>query len=221
MLLHDVRSPLNSLIGYIELLLNSTFGELNEGQANILEKVMDLGDSTLDMLEDLNELYRDLQYADFPQLHNFNFKKTLDSVLINIWVKADRKNIKIKKEISTNLSHLYGDDFQIQRALTNLISNAIKYSPENSQIKIITNQTENNYVLITVQDSGGGVSPDKLPYIFDKYYRLIQKSDKSKGYGLGLFITKKIVKNHGGEIWAENNENGGLSIHFTLPLQQK
>jgi signal transduction histidine kinase len=219
MLLHDIRSPLNSLIGYIELLLNNTFGELNEGQYNILEKVMDLGDSTLDMLEDLNELYREMHHVEVPQSQRFDIKKTLDNVLINIWVKADRKNIKIKKEISPQLQYLYGDDYQIQRALTNLISNAIKYSPINSQITIIMNRKKNNYAQITIQDNGGGISESQLPNIFDKYFRLKENNiTYSKGYGLGLYICKVIVESHGGKIWAENNTNNGLSIHLTLPL---
>lgn len=165
MLLHDVRSPLNSLIGYIELLLNSIFGEMKDGQRNILEKVMDLGDSTFDMLEDLNEVYRDMQYKELPTPHTFDLKRTLDTVLVNIWVKADRKNIKIKKEISPDLKHLFGDDYQIQRVLTNLLTNAIKYSPKNSQVSIVIHRGPDKNAEIIIKDNGGGVKPEQLPHL--------------------------------------------------------
>lgn len=218
MLLHDVRSPLNSLIGYLELILNETFGEMNEGQKNILEKAMEMGDITLDMLEDLNEIFRREQSSFVLHKQPFDFSEVLESVLINIWVKADQKNIQIRKNLQTNSKMVLGDDYQIQRVITNLISNAIKYSPKNSKIMINTNLIEGNFIRITVRDNGQGVPEEHLPHLFDKYYRVKQKKKLEKGFGLGLYICKLIIKAHNGKIWAESNEEGGLSVNFTLPI---
>jgi signal transduction histidine kinase len=218
MLLHDVRSPLNSLIGYLELLLNDVFGALNEGQKNILEKAMEMGDATLDMMEDLNEAFRGEQNAFALQKEPFNFSEILESVLVNIWVKADRKNIKIKKEIDAKLDKITGDDYQIQRVLANLLNNAIKYSPDNSQITIQASPNPDNCAQISIIDNGQGVPEKQLKHLFDKYYRVKNQRQVEKGYGLGLYISKNIIRTHRGKIWAQNNALGGLTVTFTLPL---
>jgi len=220
MLLHDIRAPLNSLIGYLELLINETFGALNEGQVNILGKAMEMGDATLDMLEDLSETFRGEQNAFALQKQPFDFEKTLETVLVNVWVKADRKNIKIKKTISPDFKKLLGDDYQIQRVLTNIITNAIKYSPENSQLLIEAEPFDSGYAKISVKDEGSGVPEEQLHHLFDKYFRVQHKQDIHKGYGLGLYIAKKIVRAHYGKIWAENNSTGGLTVSFTLPFAE-
>ncbi|MFZ0389268.1 MAG: HAMP domain-containing sensor histidine kinase [Calditrichia bacterium] len=218
MLLHDVRSPLNSLIGYMELLLNNTFGMLNEGQKNMLEKAMELGDATLDMMEDLNEVFRGEQSTLIIEGQPFSFSEILESVLVNIWIKADHKNIKIRKEVDPALKKIFGDDYQVQRVLTNLLNNAIKYSPENSEIRISAKQNDHQFVQISVADNGQGVKENQLNNLFDKFYRVRNGNKWQKGHGLGLYISKIIVKAHKGKIWAENNKMGGLSVHFTLPV---
>lgn len=220
MLLHDIRAPLNSLIGYLELLINETFGALNEGQVNILEKAMEMGDAVLDMLEDLSETFRGEHNAFNLQKQPFDFAKTLEAVLVNVWVKADRKNIKIKKNIDPQIKKLSGDDYQIQRVLTNIITNAIKYSPENSQLLIEAIPYDSGYARISVKDEGSGVPEEQLPLLFDKYFRVQHKQDIHKGYGLGLYIAKTIVMAHFGKIWAENNGEGGLTVSFTLPIAE-
>ncbi len=218
MLLHDVRSPLNSLVGYLELLLNATFGALNDGQKNILEKAMELSDATFDMLEDINEVFRGEQTSFQVEKQPFDLPKILEEVLVNIWVKADHKNIKIKKDISPEINQVLGDDYQIQRVLTNLITNSIKYSPNNSQITIKVLPNPDHHVEVSVSDNGQGVPENQLIHLFDKYYRVKQKQQVKKGYGLGLYISKIIVKAHRGKIWAKNNEAGGLTVTFTLPF---
>ena len=217
MLLHDTRSPLNSMIGYLELLLNNTFGELQAGHRKILEKTMELGDTTLEMLEDLSEVFKSSQHNILLQKQKFNLQSLIDTILIGIWVKADRKNIKITKHLSPEIIYLNGDDYQIQRVITNLLNNAIKYCPEHSTINLLTETTSENNILISVEDNGGGVDEQYLPRLFKKYFRVEEKNNLQKGYGLGLYICKLIVKSHGGKIWAENNMNGGLTISFTIP----
>lgn len=220
MLLHDVRSPLNSLIGYLELLINGTFGSLNEGHKNIIEKAIDMGDNALDLLEDLHDVFREEQETLILQQQTFNFNKVLEAVLAIVWVKADNKNIQIRKDISKDFPEIYGDDFQIQRLLTNIITNAIKYSPKNSCIIIKAKQEDAKFIKVSVIDTGQGVPDEDLHHLFDKFFRVKQKNKFSKGYGLGLYICKIIITAHDGKIWAENNELGGLSVHFTVPYMK-
>lgn len=221
MLVHDIRSPLNSLIGYLELLINGTFGPIGEGHKNILEKAMEMGDTTLDLLEDLNEVFQNEQNTFVLRKEPFNLSNLIESVLLNVWVKADKKNIQIKKNISTDIEYLLGEDFQIQRLLTNLMVNAIKYSPKNSKIIIKAKPIENDSVEISVSDNGEGVPENELPHLFDKYFRVKQTTKIKKGYGLGLYICKIIILAHDGTIRAENNDAGGLTVTFTLPKATK
>ena len=220
MVLHDIRSPLNSLVGYLELLINGTFGKLPQGHANIVEKAIDMSDFTLDLVEELADIYKYEQ--NFLTLHQepIEFSRMLDSLLAIIWVKADQKNLKIKRSIAENLPPIFGDEFQIQRLTSNIISNAIKHAPNDSTISIALKPLKNKYVQISVSDQGKGVPESDLPSIFDKYYRLRQKSSSKSGQGLGLYICRIITEGHHGKIWAENNKSGGLTIHFTLPFRQ-
>ncbi|RMF58850.1 MAG: sensor histidine kinase [Calditrichaeota bacterium] len=220
MLIHDIRSPLNSLIAYIELLLNQTFGKLNEGQYNFLEKAMVLGDQTLDMLEDINEIYRNEQYVFSLDLETFSIHKVLDQALVGLWIQADSKEIQIKKSIPEDFPPVQGDAFQIQRVFTNLIGNAIRYCPRHSTITIKGTIYSQNQVKLSIIDNGEGIPEEELKKIFNRYYRYEDGGGATGGTGLGLYICKLIVKSHRGKIWAEKNEFGGSSFHFTLPISK-
>lgn len=115
---------------------------------------------------------------------------------------------------------IFGDPFQIQRVLINLIGNSIKYCPEDSKILVVAKPGKGNFVEIEIRDDGGGVPETQLKKIFHKFVRAKQHLDVKQGKGLGLYISKLIVKAHKGKIWAENNNVGGLSFHFTLPTEK-
>ncbi len=134
LLLHDIRSPLNSLIGYLELLISGTFGKLEEGHRNILEKSIELGDDTLDLLEELADVYLFEQNAFTLQKEIIDLTNVVESVLRTVWIKADNKNIKITKKIPEHLNSVVGDEFQIQRLFLNLLTNAIHHTPAHSSI---------------------------------------------------------------------------------------
>ncbi|RMI12683.1 MAG: sensor histidine kinase [Calditrichaeota bacterium] len=218
MLIHDIRSPFNSLLSYIELLLNETFGPLNEGQQKFLEKAMLIGDQTLDMLEDINEIYLSEQHMFTLDTEVFPVTEVIDQALMSLWIQADQKNMKIRKEIPAGLPPIKGDAFQIQRVFTNLIGNAIKYCPENSTVIIKATQTSEQFAQFEISDNGGGIPESELGNIFRRSYRVKNSHLSRKGEGLGLYICKLIVKAHGGGIRAENNHMGGVSFIFSLPL---
>lgn len=218
MLIHDIRSPLHSMLAYIELLLNQTFGAVNEGQKNFLEKAMILGDQVLDIIEDINEIYKSEQYVFSLEKGPFDISHVIDQALLNLWIQADQKNIQIFKEIPPDLPEIIGDAFQIQRVFVNLVGNAIKYCPKKSKIWIRVLQTSKRQIEIEVRDNGNGIPEADLKRVFRKAFRVRQHAEHHKGYGLGLYICKIIVKAHGGTILVENNEMGGVSFIFTLPV---
>ena len=100
----------------------------------------------------------------------------------------------------------------------NLLGNAIKYSPDHSTVTIKAEQRSQRQLEVSVIDNGGGIPEADLKHIFKKLFRASGDTNQQKGYGLGLYICKLIVKAHGGTIRAENNEQGGMSFIFTLPI---
>jgi signal transduction histidine kinase len=108
------------------------------------------------------------------------------------------------------------DQMKIERALSNLLSNAAKYSDPGSTIMITTNVADTNTEII-VKDNGIGIPREKLPYIFNRYYRVKDNAEKVEGYGLGLYIVSEIVKEHNGKIWAESEPGNGSTFHILLP----
>ncbi|MFC2088431.1 sensor histidine kinase [Calditrichota bacterium] len=215
MLLHDTRSPVNSIIGYLELLDNGVFGKLNDGQKQIIENTMILGDMLLDIIEDFNYM-RQYENRNFKlNMVPFNIKEILDEALLSIWVQSDQKNIKVHINVDRNLPKIYGDAGKIQRVIINLLHNAIKFSPERSTVTIAVNKIENQEVQVSISDSGPGFNENYKEFIFDKYFTVKQRRG-DKNFGLGLYIAKSIIDAHKGKIWVENNSNGGSNFYFQL-----
>jgi two-component system sensor histidine kinase KdpD len=113
------------------------------------------------------------------------------------------------------------DYLEIEQVLTNLIENAVRYTPTNSPIHVSV-QTEGDQMVISVEDRGPGIPPADLERVFDKFYRVLgRSSERPTGSGLGLAVSKGLIEAHGGRIWAENREDGGAVFRFTLPLLKK
>jgi signal transduction histidine kinase len=222
MLLHDLRSPLQSIIGYLELLQNDIFGEMNEGQHQILSNALSLGDVTVNLLEELSQVFQ-YESKDFSvQKSHIKIKDTMDDVLRALWIQADKKNIKFVPQVAAQLPDLYADKLAIQRVLINLLTNAINFSPENGLVRIevlsASSLTPKQHVLFQIMDSGPGIPAEQIDLIFDKYNRLRnKKAGRKKGFGLGLYVSKLIVEAHDGQIGIHNNREGGSTFYFTLP----
>lgn len=225
MLLHDLRSPLQSIIGYLELLQNDVFGEMNEGQHRILSNALSLGDVTVNLLEELSQVFQ-YESKDFRvQKSRINIKDFIDDVLRALWIQADKKNIKFVPQVASNLPDVYADKLAIQRVLMNLLTNAITFSPENGLVRIDVMEVvtaHKPHILFQIIDTGPGIPSDRIDEIFDKYNRLKnKKAGRKKGFGLGLYVSKLIVEAHEGQIGIHNNREGGSTFHFTLPSYKK
>jgi signal transduction histidine kinase len=220
MILHDTRSPITSMIGYLELLENGIFGALNDGQSKILSNVMLLGDLVIELIEDLNLIYQLEQKSLNIKKTTFDLIQILDEVLVALWIQADQKDIKIHKKVDDNSIKVFGDSGKIQRVLINLITNAIKFSPQKSKINIEITLTSTSHVKISISDNGPGIDEKLKNNIFNKYYKGKKSKEKDKGFGLGLYISKSIIEAHDGTITAKNNKTGGSTFSFVLPIQK-
>ena len=222
LLLHDLRSPAQSMVGYLELLEKEIFGELNEGQHQILRNAINLSDRTIYLMEELSQVYRFEQKEFVLNKTKIHLREFIDAALRTLWVQADKKEIKFVPQITKDLPEIMADGPALERVLVNLLTNAVKFSPEKGTVRIYVERSETFLgepsIRFRIVDSGEGIPSERLNVIFDKYYRLSAGRKQSKGMGLGLYISKLIVEAHGGQIGAYNNREGGSTFYFNLPL---
>jgi signal transduction histidine kinase len=147
----------------------------------------------------------------------------INSVLIlndaadDIKPAIEKKNLKLIKEIPTDLPHILADKYRLSQVLKNLLGNAIKFT-DNGTIAFKAKK-EDKHLIITVEDTGVGISHDELKKIFSKLYQAYTGDDrKNEGAGLGLYICKEIIKKHKGEIWATGEIGKGSTFTIKLPI---
>jgi signal transduction histidine kinase len=216
---HELRSPLTSIRGYIELLLQGTAGPLSKTQAEYLVVIKNAGLRLARFIDNLLDVAKiEAQKLD---LH----PEPLDMAALTYEMEvlfrpqAQEKKIAIEREVPSNLPKAWADSDRMAEILTNLLSNAFKFTPENGRITLAVK--ENGRALeIRVKDSGIGIPRDSLNRIFNKFEQVKQTKGMAKkhpGTGLGLTITKGMVEAHGGKIWVESEVGKGTTFVFTIP----
>ncbi len=219
MISHDLRTPLSTIVNYLEMLDTGLFGELNERGDHLLK----IAQSNLHrMLCLINDLL-DLEKAEFGGLKLNCSKQNLHD-LVEQSVKtvsnmAFRKQVHI--EVATENLSVSVDNNRVSQILINLLSNAIKFSPNNGIIKVRTEEKE-HMAFVYIADQGRGIPEDMKEAIFEHFQQVeVADSVDKGGSGLGLAICKTLVELHGGKIKAENNLDKGSTFSFSLPLTTK
>jgi signal transduction histidine kinase len=215
---HELRTPLTIIQGNIEGILDGVYPADEAKLKSILEETQILSR----LIEDLRTLALaetgSLQLKREPTDIGALVRETASA----FQSQADVADVKINLSLNAITRSLETDPERIRQVLTNLISNALRYSPRASSIKIdlaesafpVGDDTNaEQRMVISVEDSGPGIASEDLPHVFDRFY----KSSDSRGMGLGLSIAKYIIEAHGGEIKAESAEGRGTKIWFSLP----
>lgn len=212
---HELKTPLTAMKGEIEVALKEDRSE---------EEYRDILRSNLEEVDKLQAIVKNLlmlTYIEKESLKNKFTKHFLDDILLRaideLMVIASQKKIDLEIEI-LDIIELTCDDILLKTVFTNLIENAIKYSPVHTSITLFLEKKE-HYALFSIKDEGGGIDEAKLPYIFERFYRAdTSRSKHIQGYGLGLSLVKQIVELHQGEIHAHNRNTQGLCIIVKIPL---
>ncbi len=218
---HELRTPLTSIIGYSKLLLDGNMGELDKEQKEALKEILSGGNNLLRLINDILEFQRVESGKS-----NLKFEKTRLSPLISQIVRtekpmADEKNQKIEIQIDPTLQEIVTDPDKLKQILLNLLNNAIKFTPQDGEIKIQVKQ-ENNKVKISITDNGIGIDKKDQEKIFKPFQQLDQGlSRKYQGTGLGLAIVKEYTQRLGGEITLESELGKGSTFTITLPLKKQ
>lgn len=212
---HELKTPITVLKGYTQL-LKLLKGQYSEKVGQVLEK-LDIQANKLSMLAqqlmDVSKIEKGYLQYDLVTVDLNSFIEETISILSGVY-----PNNQINISFGQNCE-VYADQLRLEQVLINLLGNAVKYSPKDSSIDISTELSElKNEARITVKDYGMGISKDELDKIFNKFYRLEEVSKSHPGLGMGLYITSKIICDHGGKIWVESTLGEGSSFCFTIPV---
>lgn len=216
MVAHELRSPLTSISGFSELLLDDgvTRQQSEEYAAIILKESNRLSDLINKFLDISKIEAGKIQMKRAPM----QLREVVDKVLDINMFQSERKNIPVSVKASPNLPLVYADRDMIEQVILNLFSNAIKYSPEHASVELRLRELPAD-VLVEVEDTGYGISEESLPRIFEKFYRATDNESvrEVSGTGLGLALVKEIVELHGGKITVSSVLGKGSVFSFTLP----
>jgi PAS domain S-box-containing protein len=213
---HDLRTPLFSIHGFAQLMLEEDDLDRptqKEFLTTIQRQAQQLGEM-VDNLLDLSKL--DAGKLEFEKT-SLSLLDLIHQTLLKLQGFAHQQEVKLTPNLPAQLPAIDGDAQRLEQVLTNLIGNAIKFSPAGSQV-VVSAVAMNSRILVQIKDEGVGISAEELDQIFSRYYQASGSKRTMKGSGLGLHIAKKIVEEHGGQIWAESNIGQGSTFSFTLPL---
>ncbi|NJN99124.1 MAG: hypothetical protein HC875_36045 [Anaerolineales bacterium] len=216
---HELRTPLFSIQGFVQLMLEDETLEPATRQEflNIIHtQAVQLGEMVNNLL--------DLSKFDEGKLELERRPVAILDVIHQTILKlqgfAHQQKVKLLPSLPGMLPILIGDAQRLEQVLTNLIGNAIKFSKADSDV-IVTASANDSELQVEVKDNGIGIPTEALDRIFSRFYQVEDKSERSaRGSGLGLHIAQRIVKAHGGRIWAESEAGQGSTFCFTLPLTQ-
>jgi signal transduction histidine kinase len=212
---HDLRSPLASMQGYLETILMKSDSLTEDEQNHYLQIVLKNTTKLNNLVYELLELSKLDARQIKPNPESFSLSELIQDVVLKFKPAAEEQKVKLINTPPENLSVVWADVGLIERALSNLIENAVQHTPENGTIRIDLAESE-EMVSIDVSDSGVGISKENLPYIFDRFFKS-DKSRSSEGTGLGLAITKKIIELHQGDLHVHSSPGEGTTFSFSLP----
>ncbi len=217
---HDLRSTLTYMKGFANLLTMS--GNLEESQARFVEKI--LGGITqitalVDNIQDAGRWDPDTGFYEMSR-EACDLVTIAQEVVSNHQELARKQNITIRTDIAPDIPIVNVDSLMIERALINLVSNAIKYSPNGGEVTVSI-RVQDKTVLLCVSDTGLGIAKEDIPRLFQRGSRIVTpeiKKHKIKGSGLGLFIVWSVARRHGGDVWVESELGKGSRFYFSIPL---
>jgi signal transduction histidine kinase len=210
---HELRTPLMVAGGYLHALKK---GMLSGEQLNATIEIVS---RNVDQIVNLTNDILFLQEMDLvlPDFQPVDMEQVVASVLDKYDAKAKARNISLKTKGNTKVKEVHGDQPSLERAVTALIDNAIKFSPPNGSVEVRFSE-EGNHVKVSVLDNGIGISPENLPRIFDRFFHTEKYNDEElySGLGIGLSITRQVIQQHRGTLEVESEVGKGST--FTISL---
>jgi GAF domain-containing protein/CheY-like chemotaxis protein len=215
---HELRTPLNSIIGFSRVILKGIDGPLTDLQRQDLEAIYNSGQHLLGLINDILDISKIEAGKMELAFEMVDLEEVVRGVMATAVALVKDKPVELQQSIPADLPAVIGDNRRIRQVLLNLVSNAAKFTDEGFiRVEVWADE---EFVTVSVADSGIGIPPDKLPHIFEAFTQVdASPARKYGGTGLGLTISKSFVELHGGRIWAESEVGQGSTFYFTLPVQ--
>ncbi len=215
---HELKTPITSLKGFAQFLQRRFAKVGDQESAKLLLKMDAQVNKLTSLIEDLLDVTR--IEAGKLQFHEtyFPFDELVDEIIEEVQ-HATEKHTILREGLAKKL--VYADKDRIGQVITNFLSNAIKYSADSHQITVNTSAS-NHQVTLSVQDFGLGIAKEQQPYVFERFYRVAGTTERTyPGLGIGLYISREIIKHQGGSIWLTSEKGKGSTFGFTLPVEDK
>lgn len=213
---HELRTPLAMLRGYIEALEEDLNGKISPELSGFLQKTQAAAGQLATFVNNILNVAQVEDDQMVLKLKEEKWQDVLPATLKDLGLRASVRGIAIKADIATDLPTVGLDRVCMYEVISNLIDNAIKYSGTSKEILVSSKLTKDGLVETTVQDNGVGIPENAIPHIFDKFYRDHHNRAQIGGTGLGLFLCKTFIKTHGGNVWVQSKEGEGSTFGFTL-----
>ena len=215
---HELRTPLTSIRTYAET-ISDTQGIPQETEEEFLRVIINESDRMTKIVQDLLELSRFDSGTSELSVEEFSIERSLRDVYAAVALEARKRDHEINLELEWKLPKIAGDRARIEQVLMNIISNALKYTPDGGTISMYSG-TSGDDVWVRIEDTGMGIPHDDLARVFERFYRVDKaRTRESGGTGLGLSIAKEIVTKHGGDITVRSTQGVGTSVTVTLPIK--
>ena len=216
---HELRTPLNAIIGFSEVLSERMFGEINEKQAEYLGDILQSGRHLLSLINDILDLSKIEAGRMELEVSEFDLPGAIENTITLVRERAVRRGITLGRVIDERLGSIRADERKVKQVLLNLLSNALKFTPEGGKIDVRA-AVNDGVAEISVMDSGIGISPEDQEAVFEEFRQVGTASKKIEGTGLGLAISRKFIELHGGRICVSSKVGSGSTFSFTLPVQR-
>lgn len=215
---HELRTPLNSIIGFSDILLERVFGELNGKQLRYVNNISTSGKHLLGLINDILDLSK--VEAGKMELHysEFSIESVFEEVKATLSPLTQVKSLEISFKVESDFADIQADKNRFIQILYNLVSNAVKFTPEGGKVSVHCIKSGNR-AIFSVKDTGIGISSEDQKKLFQPFTQIDASSAKQYcGTGLGLALVKKIVHLHQGDIWVESELKKGSTFMFIIPL---
>ena len=213
---HDIKGHLAAIQNCLDVVVNNLVGPLNNKQAEFVGRAHSRTVKLTTFVKMLLRLTQ-MRFANKIQKDVFPLKNTVDNAIAHVRVKAETKSISLNCDIEPSVDKIFGNQFSIEEAITNLLLNAVKYTPKNGVVTLKAG-IDGRFVIVEIVDTGIGIPEEEITKVFDEFYRAGNAREvEQDGTGLGLSLVKQIVERNDGKIWVESQLNVGTKFSITLP----
>ncbi len=216
---HELRTPMNAILGFSEVLAEGMFGEINDKQAEYLRDILESGRHLLSLINDILDLSKIEAGRMELEPEDFHLPSAIDNALTLVRERAGRRGITLGQAIDERVGLIRADERKVKQVLLNLLSNALKFTPEGGRIDVHAALTE-GLVELAVADTGVGIAPEDQEAVFEEFRQVGTTDKKVEGTGLGLALSRKFIELHGGRIWVKSEVGKGSTFTFTLPVRR-